>query len=175
MGRTFAVLVMTAAAMTACNGGNDQDDEPEPAAEAIEVEPWDEFSMDGCDLVTDEEIHAALGEAVQSKEEGGYFGCRWATSSHRIAVSAFATTTLPSDTCTENQSSMPYGQTADGQLYPVSDLGDRALWGSSGELHVCTGRGLLVVNYENSPATMSPDDEKVVAIEVARHALARLE
>jgi hypothetical protein len=40
---------------------------------------------------------------------------------------------------------------------------------------VCTGRGLLVVKYETSPATMGPDDEKQVAIIVARHALGRLE
>jgi hypothetical protein len=163
-----------AAALPACGADGNGDPAAAPGA-AAETEPWDQFSMEGCDLVTDEEIGGALGEPVQRREEGGYFGCRWTTASHRIAVSAFATTTLPADTCTENQSSMPYGQTADGQLYLVDDLGDRALWGSSGELHVCTGRGLLVVIYETSPATMGPDDEKQVAIIVARHALGRLE
>jgi hypothetical protein len=67
---------------------------------------------------------------------------------------------------------MPYGKSAMGRQELVDGLGDDAIWGSSGDLLVCTGRGLLTVDMEQ---TISPSGEKDVAMLIARTALGRLE
>jgi len=171
-------LMLLLAFATACVGCGAGDDEPAGDLAAREdaepIEPWDESAFAGCELVTDDEIMSAVGEPVSSKEEGGYYGCRWKTESHLLNLSIFSTTSLPPDACQEGGTSMPYGKSAQGKQYPVSGLGDSAIWGSSGDLLVCTGRGLLTVDYESSPAAMSPDDEKEVAVKVAQYALGRL-
>lgn len=161
--------------LAACGEPDAENASPAAAADEADTgqEEWDEFSA-GCDLVTDAEIAAAIGEQVVSREEGGNFGCRWKTAGHYVELRVFPDTDLPEDSCRENQQSLPYGQTAKGETEAVSGLGDVAIWGSSGDLLVCTRRGLLVVNYEDSPADWSSDDELGAAISIAAKALDRL-
>jgi hypothetical protein len=52
--------------------------------------------------------------------------------------------------------------------------GDAAVWGTSGNLLVCTGRGLLVVDLERS-GSMTQDAQKQAASAIAGSALSRLE
>jgi hypothetical protein len=172
------VLALLAIAAVATGCGNGEVGRPDGTAideSATEQEAWDTDAYGGCDLVADEEIRAALGEAVVEKEEGGWYGCRWKTESFVVGLSAFADTSLPADSCAEGGESMPYGKSAMGRQEPVGGLGDEAIWGSSGDLLVCTARGLLTVDMERTPSTMSPPEEKEVAMLIARNALSRLE
>lgn len=173
--RMLALLAITAAATGCGNGGNAPSAETAMDESETEQEAWDTDARAGCELVSDEEIRAALGEAVVEKEEGGWYGCRWKTQSFTVGLSAFADTSLPADSCAAGGKSMPYGKSAMGRQELVEGLGDAAIWGSSGDLLVCTGRGLLTVDMEQTPSTMSPSEEKDVAIPIARSALKRLE
>lgn len=170
------MLVALSAAVAACGDDNpattveDVDLPSEPDADG----PWDMSTRAGCGLVMNDEIAGALGRPVTSQEEGGFHGCSWQTESDLVVLQVFPDASLPADACDENQTSMPYGQSAKGKLYELTDLGDSAIWGSSGDLLVCTGRGLLVVNFERSAANMSPDDEREAGIRIAKAALGRL-
>lgn len=169
--RRLALLAIAAAA-AGCGNGEMEAMDAAPG-EAAEREAWNTSTYAGCELVSAGEIQAALGETVVSQEEGGWYGCRWKTESYVVGLSAFADTSLPEDSCTLGATSMPYGKTAFGKQETVAGLGDKAVWGSSGDLHVCTGRGLLTLDVEDSP--IAPDEERDVAILLARSALGRLE
>lgn len=172
----LVLLFAIAVAMAGCEGGGGNGADTIDDTDDIDSsEPWDSGAIAGCELVTDDEILGALGEPVTEREEGGWYGCELKTDSNFVDLRIFPDTSLPEETCSENQSSMPYGQSAKGRLQPVRGLGDAAIWGSSGDLLVCTDRGLLVVSFEYSAATMSTDDEKEAAIAIAGHALQRLD
>lgn len=172
------VLVLLAAATAAAGCG---DGETEVAGEnsvverAVEREPWSTDAYAGCELVSDEEVRVALGEAVVEKEDGGWYGCRWKTESNVVGLDVFADASLPPDSCAEGGASMPYGKSAMGRQELVPGLGDQAIWGSSGDLLVCTERGLLTVDMERTASTMAPAAAKQAAIAIARKALGRLE
>jgi hypothetical protein len=176
MSHRLIVLLVLAAAVAGCEtASNEADDDGAAEESSAASEPWDTSASAGCDLVTDDEIRTALGEAVASKEEGGYYGCRWTTESILLDLRVFASTSLPADSCEENQQSMPFGQSPKGRVQTVTGLGDKAVWGSSGDLLVCTGRGLLVVNFDRSGPNMAPDAQREAAMLIAANALGRLE
>lgn len=170
--RLLALLALLATAIGCENAGNESTGAD--AAAETRVQPWDASAIAGCDLLTDDEIQTVLGESLTAKEEGGYYGCRWTTESNLVNLSAFASTSLPADACTENQTSMPFGQSVRGRLQVVTGLGDKAIWGSSTDLHVCTARGLLRVKFERSASNLSPDARREATVLIAEHALARL-
>jgi hypothetical protein len=157
--------------------GNAEKETPGETAMAeggAEREPWDKDAYAGCELVSDDEVGTALGEAIGSKEEGGFYGCRWKTESYTVGLRVFPDTTLPAGSCDEEQTGMPYGQSAKGRTEAVAGLGDAAVWGTSGDLLVCTGRGLLVVDMERT-GSMTQDARKQAASLIAGSALSLLE
>jgi hypothetical protein len=171
------VLVLLAVAAMLAGCGNGDQEAPGEAAMAegdAEREPWDKDAYAGCELVSDDDVRTALGEAIDSKEEGGFYGCRWKTESYTVGLRAFPDTSLPAGSCDEAQTGMPYGQSAQGRTESVTGLGDAAVWGTSGNLLVCTGRGLLVVDLEDS-GSMTQDAQKQAASAIAGSALRRLE
>ncbi|HEX2140082.1 MAG TPA: hypothetical protein VHG33_10260 [Woeseiaceae bacterium] len=178
MQRWLLVILGTAAAAAGCGGEHREqspDTTPEqarPAAATPAVDTWDRSAVAGCELVSDAEIRLALGQSVASKEEGKSYGCRWRTESNAVALRVFPDADLLPGSCDEAQEERPYGQSARGQLEPVSGVGDTAIWGSSGDLLVCTGSGLVVVDVEAS--TLTPEEQKHAAVQIADNALARL-
>lgn len=164
------VLLGIAAAGAGCGNG---DSETPPEAVAAEEEKWDTDAQAGCELATEQEVQAAIGEAVTEKREAGYYGCHWNTASWTIRLEAFADTSLPEDACVEGGTSMPYGKAQSGKR-AVTGIGDKALWGGR-NLVVCTPRGMIAVGVETSSSSASLDDQKEVAIQLARAALGRLE
>lgn len=174
------LLLLTVSIVVATGCGNG-DREATTMVEDVEVPgtspssgPWDESVIAGCELVTDQEIATALGRPVTEREEGGFYGCSWKTDSDLLVLRVFPDASLPADACSENQTSMPYGQSAKGRLQVVPDLGDAAIWGSSGDLLVCTRRGLLVVSFEYSAPAMAPSDQREAAVRIAATALGQL-
>ena len=172
--KNLLALLAVVSAAAAC--GNETEAPGAADAErAVEREPWDTDAYAGCELVSNDEIRSALGEAVVAREEGGYYGCRWKTESNVVGLRVFADSSLPAETCDESQTAMPYGQSAKGRVEVVTGLGDAAVWGTSGDLLVCTGGGLLVVDLEGTAATMTQDAKKQAASSIAGNALSRLE
>lgn len=146
---------------------------PEPGDATTAPVPWDESRVAGCDLVTNDEIRLAIGEPVVEAEEGGIYGCRWTTESAVVGLRVFPDPDLPPGSC-EGESAMPYGQSAEGKLEPVAGVGETAVWGSRGNLLVCTGSGLLVVDLEKTGSAMAPEQRKQAAVRIANNALGRL-
>lgn len=176
MNKSLLALLAAAAAAAGCgNGGSDSADSPAVAESSTEREPWDQDASAGCDLVLDDEVRTALGEAVTAREEGGFYGCRWTTDSNLVSLRVFPDTSLPAGSCDESQSAMPYGQSAMGRRVAVTDLGESAIWGTSGDLLVCTGRGLVVVDLERTGSSMTQDAKREAAMLIAGSALSRLE
>ena len=176
--KLLALLAVTAL-MAGCGNG-EMDTETEISGEATgdtsaEREPWNKDSFAGCELVSDDEVRIALGEAVVAKEEGGFYGCRWTTESNLVGLRVFPNNRLPAGSCDEAQTGMPYGQSAKGRTESVTGLGDSAVWGTSGDLLVCTGGGLLVVDMEQTASSMPHDARKQAAVLIAGSALSRLE
>jgi hypothetical protein len=121
----------------------------------------------GCALVTREEVAAAVGADVGEGEERGLAGCGWKTDSGiEVVMHVYAGSMLASATC-ESQRSL-----VSGRQQPVSDLGDEAVWGSSGDLVVCSRHAVLKIDVDNTPN--SPDEDRAVAVAVARAAMGRL-
>ena len=179
MHQRLLLLLSVAAAAAGCGGEHKEqaaDTSPAPApyeaAAPAAADAWDPTAVLGCELVSDAEIRLALGEPVASKEEGATYGCRWRTASHAVALRVFPDADLLPGSCDEAQEALPYGQSAKGQLEPVSGVGDTAIWGSSGDLLVCTGGGLVVVDVEAS--TLAPEAQKHAAVQIADNALGRL-
>ena len=170
------LALLAVAALTAgCGNGETGAPDEAPAEESTaEREPWNKDAYAGCELVSDDEVVTALGEAVDSKEEGGFYGCRWKTESYTVGLRVFPDTSLPAGSCDEEQTGMPYGQSAKGRTEAVAGLGDSAVWGTSGDLLVCTGRGLLVVDMERT-GSMTQDAKKQGASLIAGSALSLLE
>lgn len=174
--KNVLALLALAASVAACgNGetGGEVSGEAAPEQSAAATDEWDKEAYAGCDLVSDDEIRSALAEDVVSKEEGGFYGCRWTTDSYRVGLRVFPDTSLPAGSCDEEQSGMPYGQSAKGRTQAVGEVGDTAVWGSSGDLLVCTAGGLLAVDME-STGSMTQDVQKQAAILIAGSALSRL-
>jgi len=168
--RLLALLPALLATAIGCENSSDKTSIADAAAETPEA--WDSDAIAGCDLITDAEIQAVVGETVTAKEEGGYYGCRWTTETTLISLRAFASTSLPDDACTENQASMPFGQSVRGRKEVINGVGDKAIWGSSTDLLACTARGLLRVSFERS--NLHPDVRRDATVQLAKHALARL-
>jgi hypothetical protein len=127
----------------------------------------EEADVRGCDLVTKEEVAAALGSAVGDGEEEGLAGCAWnAASGPRISLAVFAGHLLSPGTC-DGQKFFVSGQKEE-----VPGLGDSALWGSSGDLVVCSATAVLKIDVKNT--RQGSDRVRETALTVARTALRRL-
>jgi hypothetical protein len=123
--------------------------------------------VSGCNLVTKEEVAAALGSAVGDGEEEGLAGCAWnAASGPRISLAVFARHLLSPGTC-DGQKFFVSGQKEE-----IPGLGDSALWGSSGALVVCSAKAVLKIDVDHT--RHSSDRDRETAIKVARAALSRL-
>jgi hypothetical protein len=164
MTRVALVVLAGVIAGAACAEGDGRQGAPppDPAQDARE-----EADLRGCALVTKEEVAAALGSAVNDGEEEGLAGCAWkAPSGPRISLAVFAGHLLSPGTC-------------DGQKFLVSGrkeeipgLGDSTLWGSSGDLVVCSAKAVLRIDVKHTRHSSEQDRE--TALQVARAALRRL-
>jgi hypothetical protein len=135
--------------------------------------PWDRDSIAGCDLVMEGELREVIGRIVEMEEgDGDWYGCRWVTASGVVELLVFPDTDLPEEACQEKQASVPHGQTVEGDRREVPDLGESAVWGSQGDLLVCTERGLLAVHLRQMDA--DPNAAQAAAVEIAAIALTRL-
>lgn len=148
----------------------------EPALTQGANVPWDRDSIAGCDLVTEGEfLDVMRGPIIEMKEgDGDWYGCRWITASGVVDLLVFPDTGLPEDACQEEQRSAPHGQTVKGDRQEVPDLGDSALWGSQGDLIVCTERGLLAIHMRQAGADIDSAALKTAAAQTAAIALTRL-
>lgn len=149
--------------------------EPTTLTQGVNV-PWDRDSIAGCDLVMEGELLDAIGGRIVEMEEGDgdWYGCRWLTASGVVELLVFPDTDLPEEACQKKQRSAPHGQTVDGDRQEVPDLGDSALWGSDGDLLVCTKRGLLAVHLPQTDADPNDLGLQSAAVEIAAIALTRL-
>lgn len=121
----------------------------------------------GCELLTQEEVAAAMGEPVTSKEDSGLRGCVWKTGKRtQVLLDVFSGLTLAGNTCAAQRS------LGSGREENVPALGDSALWTTDGRLVVCTAQAVVVFNLDNTPN--SPDQDKEAAITMARLVLGRL-
>jgi len=160
-------LMLTLPILAAACGGGASDAAPAGGTGGAETAATAMDDLDGCSIVTAEEVSAALGGPVGDGEDRGLVGCGWRTESGAtVVLQVFAGSMLASGTC-------------DGQKFLVSgreeeipDLGDSALWGTSGDLVVCDSRAVLKIDIDNTPN--SPEEDRDAAVRVARAALARL-
>lgn len=122
---------------------------------------------EGCDLLSKQQVSAALGSDVGDGEEMGLAGCRWQAQSGVVAsVQIYAGSGLSSGTC-DAQRFLVSGRQED-----VPGLGDSALWGTSGDLVVCSAKAVLTIDVDNTPN--SPDEDRDVPVTLARSVLERL-
>jgi hypothetical protein len=161
--RAFLLLI-TAAAAVACGCATETGNPP--VAET--ASPAATADLEACALVTRDQVTEALGSPVGQGEERGLVGCGWRTESGtEVVLQVYAGSMLASSTC-DGQKFLVSGQQEE-----VAGLGDSAVWGSSGDLVVCSSTAVLKVDVENTPN--SPDEDRDVAVKVARAALARLQ
>jgi hypothetical protein len=111
---------------------------------------------EGCDLATPAELSAALGSQVGAGESSGLKGCTWtAASGVRVLLEVYQGNAV---TCKAQESLVS------GREERIAGLGDSALWGSSGDLVVCSARAVVRINLENSRNDPRKDREALVAI-----------
>jgi len=179
MTRITALLVATVFALAGCAGGGQGGGEedraappappapapPATAPPATQQDPPDD--LEACELVTTTEIGTALGSPVGDGEESGLRGCSWKAASGATAgIQVFAGPMLTPKTC-EAQKAL-----VSGREEPITGIGDSALWGSSGDLVVCTTQVVIKVDIDNTQN--SPDKDREAALAVGRAALGRL-
>jgi hypothetical protein len=164
MTRVPVVVLAGMIAGAACGQGDGRqaslpDDRAKDAREEADVR--------GCDLVTKAEVAAALGSAVGDGEEEGLAGCAWhAESGPRISLAVYAGHLLSPATC-DGQKFFVSGRKEE-----IAGLGDSALWGSSGDLVVCSAKAVLKIDVKKT--RQSSEQDRETALEVARAALRRL-
>jgi hypothetical protein len=165
MRRTLASVLITSTMIgAACGGGGSPAGRPESAATEDAAEAGD---LEGCALVTREEVSGALGSQVAEGEEQGLVGCGWqADSGARVSLHVYAGSLLASGTC-DSQKSLVSGREEE-----VAGLGETALWGTAGDLVVCSRNAVVKVDVDNTPD--APERDRETAIAVARAALGRL-
>jgi hypothetical protein len=138
----LAILVTALAALTACGGGGDGEEEPAattPAGETPTQAPTDEQptptpeegttpeaapspipGINWCDLVTPEEVEEALGESVIETEERGDLACRYSIAPRDAVQIEQGTQKIFEEGI--------YGEYAAAGRDPVSGIGDEAAW-----------------------------------------------
>lgn len=163
----FGLLALVA---TACSGGGSgvADAEAEARAGALEASsPAATHEMKGCDLLSVEEVSAALGGPPRPGEAYGVVGCAWETQAGaRLSIQLFTGSAFTPATC-DGQKFLVAGRQEE-----IAGLGDHALWGSTGDLVVCSSTAVLKMDVENTPAP--PSEDRAALIAVARAALGRL-
>jgi hypothetical protein len=164
--RTLTSVFVAAAFVSAgCGGGGESQAIREESA-AIEDAP-EPADLDGCSLVTEEEVSAALGSQVGEGEDQGLAGCGWqAASGARVSLHVYAGPLLAAGTC-DSQKSLVSGREEE-----VAGLGETALWGTSGDLVVCSRAAVLKIDVDETPDP--PERDRETAIAVARAALGRI-
>jgi hypothetical protein len=110
----------------------------------------------GCDLATAAELGAIVGSAVKPGETSGLRGCQWsAANGLRIRLGVFGGDAA---TCKAQQ------LLVSGRQERVPDLGDTALWGSSGDLVVCSAKAVITIDLEKSRNDPRKDRDALIAI-----------
>ncbi len=148
-------------------GGSGSSDEAMPGASGESSDAEASGRVEGCAVLTQEQVSAALGAPVGAGEDSGLTGCAWrAESGARVSLQIYAGSTLVAATC-DAQKFLVSGREEE-----VPGLGDSALWGSSGDLVVCTSRAVLKVDVDNTRS--DPRQDREVLVQIARLALGRI-
>lgn len=164
--RVVALLLAVAAAGAGCGSGEEGTRTPAEQADAAPAGTREE-EREGCGLVTRDEVAAALGGPVGEGASFGLRGCAWKGEGRaRVQLQAFAGPLWTPRTCDAQK------QLVSGRQEPVPGLGDTAVWGSSGDLVVCTARAVVKVDVDDTE--VSPDRDRETAAGIARAALPRL-
>jgi hypothetical protein len=161
--RELSMLLLAVVTFSAACGRSEETQASRPADARAEAKA----DVKGCNLVTREDVAAALGGSVGDGEETGLAGCRWSAEDRgEVRLQVYAGSLFTPETCKAQKSLVS------GRQEEISGLGDSALWGSSGDLVVCTQKAVLKIDVENTPG--SPDQDRETLVKVARAALGRL-
>jgi hypothetical protein len=168
-----AVLV---AALASCSGEVPADEASQQNSETAAPEAGAEASASaaGCELLTTEEIQAAIGAAPDRSEEGqGSRACNWFTADGRSLVgvvvgAAQRTYEEYMQNIREQDESAP----EDLEMSRVEGVGDYAVWHGPGYLNAAQDGELLVVWVFADPS--GGKSKQAAAVELARIALPRL-
>lgn len=165
--RVVALLLLAGTAAGAgCGSGEQATQAPAEQAAAAPARAQGE-ERQGCDLVTRDEVAAALGGPVGEGASFGLRGCAWKGEGRaRVQLQVFAGPLWTPGTCDAQK------QLVSGREETVAGLGDTALWGSSGALVVCIARAVVKVDVDDTE--VSPDRDRETAVGIARAALPRL-
>jgi hypothetical protein len=138
------------------NGGEERPAAPpaQPAAPAASAAEDNE--RPGCELITAAEVSSALGSEVGEGEDYSMRGCRWrAKSGTIVSLEIFP----PGKATCEGQEFL-----VSGREERVAGLGGSALWGSSGDLVVCSDKGVINLDFDDSRADPRKDKEALVGM-----------
>lgn len=115
-------------------------------------------------LVTQAEVSAAVGSMVGPGEESSLKGCTWTAGSGTVV--RLAVYPGGAEICKGQEFLVS------GREERVPGLGDSALWGSSGDLVVCTSKAVFKLDIERSHNDPRKDREALVSM--AKSVLGRL-
>jgi hypothetical protein len=164
----WLVLAMAVGCLSACAGDSGTPSSSDrAAAPAASGSGEPAAGKAGCDLLTDAEVGAALGATIAGHEDSGLAGCRWSgEGGARLMLDVYAGSAMIASTCDAQKN------LGTGREEPVEGLGDSAQWKTSGSLVVCSPRGVIRFNLDNSPRTMP--ENRAALITLARTVLERL-
>jgi hypothetical protein len=159
------ILLVVLLAGAACGGaGEERQAEPPAQPPASAASAAEDRERPGCELMTAAEVSAAVGSEAGDGEDHSLRGCRWTAKSGTIvSLEIFP----PGKASCDGQEFL-----VSGKEERVAGLGDSALWGSSGDLVVCSAKGVINLDFDNSPADPRRDKEALEAM--AKIVLARL-